>query len=289
MMIIRTKIFFVALTLCAVAPFMAFAADSNIEALSVTSVSDTDAGDTSSYSLSLSLNPDHNLGIDNSNITFFFATEDALLPDDSGYSFTGATLPVYFGFTLDDTEITQNDEAFTMTFDPGEVTLFSWTLGFEDIQNSSTPGCYVLMATSENPGPAADYTVSDPFAIGDATCGDEEEVSVPDRIAKRELRVKNRRARSVLTKWTAYDFSPVTSYTVQYRKCKNDTKALCRKKSQYQNRSLWKKKRNITLQKKKLRRLKAGTYYQFRVRAINSAGRSEWSQWKRFKTTGSSV
>lgn len=248
-------------------PAVTFGADSNISSLLVTQGSST-AGGSSSYTFRVALDSNHNIGFDTDTVTFFFATEDATTPDDSGFSFENASLGAYDGATVESSEVTQANEAFSATIDTSFF-LNQWNIGVAGVANSSTDGCYKVMVTSEDPGPSANYTSSDVFSIGDATCGDEDTVSAPERPTKSMLSVRKIRKRTATLKVTPVD--DATYYKFQLRK-RNGTKI-----------KTW---TNVSTNKKavKKRFMHAGTKYKFRVKACNSGGCSSFSPYKKFRT-----
>ncbi len=114
--------------------------------------------------------------------------------------------------------------------------------------------------------------------------------SVPTKPkALKAKKIKKKRAR--LT-WLAPTSGGVTKYKVQTRKCKNLKAKKCKKKKHYTKKKRWKKYKKVkkqvnrTRKRKVVKKLKKGTYYQFRVRACNNAGCGDFAKWKRFKTKG---
>lgn len=88
----------------------------------------------------------------------------------------------------------------------------------------------------------------------------------------RQLVAKNITSTSALLSWKKPKSSTVKKYQVQVRKLK------VKKQKQ------WDKFRNVKKLKKKAGGLLPGTEYQFRVRACNNTGCSEYTTWKKFTT-----
>lgn len=88
----------------------------------------------------------------------------------------------------------------------------------------------------------------------------------------RRLSVTDIQATTAVLKWKKPKSDDATSYVVQLRK-KGQTKE-----------KKWKKYSDIEEVQKKVKKLKANTSYQFRVKACNSNGCSGYSEWKGFIT-----
>lgn len=86
------------------------------------------------------------------------------------------------------------------------------------------------------------------------------------------VKAKKVKAASVLLDWKKPEEGTVTKYVVQLRK-KGVTKQ-----------SKWTKYKKVEKTEKKVKRLKAGTVYQFRVKACNGSDCSVFTKWKKFTT-----
>lgn len=116
-----------------------------------------------------------------------------------------------------------------------------------------------------------------PFAVTTADTG----VATPKKA--RKLKAVKRKKKSVTLRWKApKNTSNVTRYRVQVKERKIKKKSTWKKYNKT-------KKLNNTYVKRKAKRLERGTTYRFRVRAINTAGKSKWSKWKKFRTKGVAV
>lgn len=126
------------------------------------------------------------------------------------------------------------------------------------------------------------------FAV--TTNGEVDMGAVSKPTKPRTLKTKNVKKTSAVLTWKAPQSSSVSKYKVHVRQCKNDTAKQCRKNKQYQKAKQWKKYNNVSAQenrsvkRKPVKKLESNTFYQFRVRAVNSVGQGSWSDWKRFRT-----
>ncbi len=106
----------------------------------------------------------------------------------------------------------------------------------------------------------------------------------PGTLTKSQMSVKKRKKRQVKLKWEEATYAE--TYTVQLRKCKNEVKKKCSKKKHFQKKKKYRKFKALTGTTKTVKKLKKGTYYQWRIKGVNSVGSGDYSKWKRFKTKG---
>ncbi len=264
-------------------PSLTLAADSNISSLRVTP-SSTVAGATTSYTFSVGLATDHTMGTDNKDMTFFFATKDAGVPDDTGYSFENSTMSPVLNFTAESSEAIQNNEAWTMDVDFTSSYSTSWQIGMNNVKNP-TDGCYKLMATTEDPGPSANYTESSTFTIGDGSCADNssEEVTKPKKPKK--VKITKKTKKKVNYRVVLKDASDRPTKVIREIRWK--------KKGTTGKWTKWKKKNKKAVSTSSTntkwnftyKKLKPGTTYQVRAWFKNEAGKSKKLK-KKFTTNG---
>lgn len=115
----------------------------------------------------------------------------------------------------------------------------------------------------------------------------------PQTIKEKTMNVKNVKKHSATLTWKDSQNSGVTKYTVQVRKCKNEKSKECTKNKHYVKKKQWKKYNSVkpqsekTTKKKVAKKLKQGTYHQWRVSACAGADNcGDFSAWNRFKTKG---
>ncbi len=225
-------------------------------------------GETTDYTLNVTL--DSELTIGNS-MQFIFQEDGTGAPSDSGVDTSGVSVSAS-GLSFRD-----------LTVNTGTISL--------PLDESAAAGTYtVVLQNIVNPD--KDITlqvgVTDSPDTSNWLYADEEvtfiKLTAPDRITKSQMSTKKIKKKKANVKWESV--ANVDTYTVQLRKCKNIKKKKCKKSKHFQKKKKYRKFKGLTATKKTVKKLKKGTYYQWRIRAINDAGKAPWSKWKRFKTKG---
>ncbi len=101
----------------------------------------------------------------------------------------------------------------------------------------------------------------------------------PGKLKQKRLKIKKRKKKSVLMKWSAK--AGADWYNVRTQKRKPLYKTIAKKKNRWNKKKTYKR---ITNLKKRATRLKPGSTYRFRVRACNDSGCGKWSPNKAFTT-----
>lgn len=137
----------------------------------------------------------------------------------------------------------------------------------EDNKKWGTPSVSMEVDTVNNLIIITTNTLSMYGGVGDKNLN---AVSKPNK--PRSLKAKNIKQYQAKLTWKKPQSSTVTKYKVQLRK--NKVKKI----------KQWKQYKNVKKRSKVVKKLDSDTVYQFRVRAKNSAGWSNWAKWKQFTT-----
>jgi len=154
---------------------------------------------------------------------------------------------------------------------------------FDEDTNSYTSTSSTSVDTEKNVVTASVAHFSSYSLVGDKGLGSSS-IEKPNQPKKKKLVVKKRKNKQVNLTWKA--ISSADSYTLQVRKCKNEEKAQCAKAKDFQKKAKYRKFSGLSGVKKTVKKLKAAHLYQWRLKACNDAGCSNFTQWKRFSTKG---
>ncbi|PIW37403.1 MAG: hypothetical protein COW24_00525 [Candidatus Kerfeldbacteria bacterium CG15_BIG_FIL_POST_REV_8_21_14_020_45_12] len=170
----------------------------------------------------------------------------------------------------------QEDATIIETEDGGAFVSFTTEISTEVAESSDNEGGEGQSLSIAGGGPGLSVR---------ATAGPRDSATKPDKPSKNKNKLYKKGKKFAMLNWE--DVDTADTYTLHVRKCKNHQGKKCTSSKNFVKKRNYKKFNNLTESQKKVKRLTAGTYYQWRVKSCNDVGCSSFTDWKRFETKGS--